>query len=177
MAEIEQIRVSIKRPKDSLDGKVIGYIRSNPFGLETDYSQVITATLKNHWLPLALFSSGLRGEELRQIGIWAIGQLEAQISVIRRICGIVTDPLVVTSNISTPASDIVASDSLSVLGIISGNGQISSTSGNEQISSTDEDDEDDEDDDDEFISPQKNQEMTQIKRMFGWNDQNGVLNE
>ncbi|WP_414756442.1 hypothetical protein [Anabaena sp. CCY 9910] len=169
MAEIEQIRVSIKRPKDSLDGKVVGYIRSNPFGLEADYSQVITATLKNHWLPLALFSSGLRGEELRQIGIWAIGQLEAQISVIRRICGIVPDPLVVTPNISTQASNMVASDSLSVLGIISGNEQISSTE--------EEDDEDDEDDDDEFISPQKNQEMTQIKRMFGWNDQNGVLNE
>lgn len=161
MAEIEQIRVSIKRPKDSLDGKVISYIRSNPFGLEADYSQVITTTLKNHWLPLALFSSGLRGEELRQIGIWAIGQLEAQISMIRRICGIVPDPVVVTSNISTPASDTVASDSPSILGI---------NSLDEQISSTEE--EDDEDDDDEFLTPQKNQEMTSIKRMFGWNDQN-----
>ncbi|MHC5821287.1 MAG: hypothetical protein ACYT04_36795 [Nostoc sp.] len=165
MAEIEQIRVSIKRPKDSLDGKVVGYIRSNPFGLEADYSQVITATLKNHWLPLALFSSGLRGEELRQIGIWAIGQLEAQISVIRRICGIVPDPLVVASNTSMQASNIVASDSLSVLGITSGDGQ---------ISSTDEEDEDHEDDDDdEFLSSQNYQEMTDIKRMFGWDKQNG----
>ncbi|MBD2525574.1 hypothetical protein [Nostoc sp. FACHB-133] len=158
MAEIEQIRVSIKRPKDSLDGKVVGYIRSNPFGLEADYSQVITATLKNHWLPLALFSSGLRGEELRQIGIWAISQLEAQISMIRRTCGIAPDPLVVTSNISMQASNIVASDSLSVLGITSGNGQ---------ISSTDEEDEDD-DDNDEFLDSQNYQEMTDIKRMFGW---------
>ncbi|MBH8573561.1 hypothetical protein I8752_11155 [Nostocaceae cyanobacterium CENA369] len=164
MAEIEQIRVSIKRPKDGLDGKVIGYIRSNPFGLETDYSQVITTTLKNHWLPLALFSSGLRGEELRQIGIWAISQLEAQISLIRRTCGIAPDPLVVTSNISAQASNIVASDSLSVLGIISGDGQISSA----------EDEEQDNEDDDDFISPQKNQEMTEIKRMFGWNNQNRV---
>lgn len=160
MAEIEQIRVSIKRPKDSLDGKVISYIRSNPFGLEADYSQVITTTLKNHWLPLALFSSGLRGEELRQIGIWAIGQLEAQISMIRRICGIVPDPVVVTSNISMQASDIVTSDSPSILGIIS-DGKISSA-----------EEEDDEEDDDEFLSPQNNQEMTSIKRMFGWNDQN-----
>ena len=164
MAEIEQIRVSIKRPKNSLDGKVIAYIRSNPFGLETDYSQVITTTLKNHWLPLALFSSGLRGEELRQIGIWAIGQLEAQISVIRRICGIVPDSVVVSSNISMQTSNIVASDSPSVLGIISAQQQISST----------EDEEDEEDDDDEFLSPQNNQEMTDIKRMFGWNNQNGV---
>ncbi|MHC0067372.1 MULTISPECIES: hypothetical protein [unclassified Nostoc] len=165
MAEIEQIRVSIKRPKDSLDGKVVGYIRSNPFGLEADYSQVITATLKNHWLPLALFSSGLRGEELRQIGIWAISQLEAQISMIRRTCGIAPDPLVVTSNISMQASNIVASDSLSVLGITSGDGQ---------ISSTDEEDEDHEDDDDdEFLDSQNYQEMTDIKRMFGWNNQNG----
>ena len=163
MAEIEQIRVSIKRPKDSLDGKVVGYIRSNPFGLEADYSQVITATLKNHWLPLALFSSGLRGEELRQIGIWAIGQLEAQISVIRRICGIVPDPLVVTSNTSMQASDISKSDSPSILGIISAD---------QQISSTDEDDEED-DDDDEFLSSQNYQEMTDIKRMFGWDKQNG----
>lgn len=165
MAEIEQIRVSIKRPKDSLDGKVVGYIRSNPFGLEADYSQVITTTLKNYWLPLALFSSGLRGEELRQIGIWAIGQLEAQISVIRRICGIVPDPLVVTSNTSMQASDIVVSDSPSLLGIISAD---------QQISSTDEDDEkDDDDDDDEFLSSQNYQEMTDIKRMFGWDKQNG----
>lgn len=165
MAEIEQIRVSIKRPKDSLDGKVVGYIRSNPFGLEADYSQVITATLKNHWLPLALFSSGLRGEELRQIGIWAIGQLEAQISVIRRICGIVPDPLVVTSNTSMQASDIVASDSPSILGIISADQEISSTD--------EEDEEDDDDDDDEFLSSQNYQEMTDIKRMFGWDKQNG----
>ncbi|MEJ1934725.1 hypothetical protein WDZ92_31380, partial [Nostoc sp. NIES-2111] len=157
---------------DSADGEVIDYLRSKPSFLKEDYSEIITSTLKKHWLPLALFSSGLRGEELRQIGIWAISQLEAQISVIRRTCGIAPDPLVVTSNISTPASNMVASDSLSVLGIISGNGQISSTSVNEQISSTEE--EDDEDDDEEFISPQKNQEMTDIKRMFGWHNQSGV---
>ncbi|MBD2505526.1 hypothetical protein [Anabaena azotica] len=155
--------VSFRRPSDSADAEVIDYLRSKPLSLREDYSETITSTLKKHWLPMALFSSGLRGEELRQIGIWAIGQLEAQISLIRRTCGIAPDPLVVTSNISMQTSNIVASDSPSVLGIISA----------QQISST-EDEEDEEDDDDEFLSPQNNQEMTDIKRMFGWNNQNGV---
>ncbi|MCC5610042.1 hypothetical protein LC612_25565 [Nostoc sp. CHAB 5834] len=157
--------VSFRRLSDSADAEVIDYLRSKPLNLKEDYSETITSTLKKHWLPLALFSSGLRGEELRQIGIWAISQLEAQISIIRRTCGIAPDPLVVTSNISMQASNIVASDSLSVLGITSRDGQ---------ISSTDEEDEDDEDDDDdEFLSSQNYQEMTDIKRMFGWNNQNG----
>ncbi|MCL6755194.1 hypothetical protein KBT16_31170 [Nostoc sp. CCCryo 231-06] len=157
--------VSFRRPSDSADAEVIDYLRSKPSKLKEDYSETITSTLKKHWLPLALFSSGLRGEELRQIGIWAISQLEAQISVIRRTCGIAPDPLVVTSNISMQASNIVASDSLSVLGISSGDGQ---------ISSTDEEDEDhDDEDDDEFLSSQNYQEMSDIKRMFGWNNLQG----
>ncbi|MCW5319097.1 hypothetical protein GTQ43_37415 [Nostoc sp. KVJ3] len=157
--------VSFRRPSDSADAEVIDYLRSKPLNLKEDYSETITSTLKKHWLPLALFSSGLRGEELRQIGIWAISQLEAQISMIRRTCGIAPDPLVVTSNISMQASDIVASDSPSILGIISAD---------QQISSTDEENEDHEDDDDnEFLSSQNYQEMTDIKRMFGWDKQNG----
>ncbi|MBD2615849.1 hypothetical protein H6G94_32150 [Nostoc punctiforme FACHB-252] len=154
--------VSFRRPSDSADAEVIDYLRSKRSKLREDYSETITSTLKKHWLPLALFSSGLRGEELREIGIWAISQLEAQISVIRRTCGIAPDPLVVTSNISMQASNIVASDSLSVLGVTSGDGQISSTD------EEDEDYDDEDDDDNEFLDSQNYQEMTDIKRMFGW---------
>lgn len=92
MTELDIERISIKRPKDSLDGKVIAYLRSYPFGLNIHYSQLITACLRKHWLPLVLYESGVKGEQLRQIGIWAICQLEAQIAMIERICGINAAP-------------------------------------------------------------------------------------
>lgn len=164
MAEIEQERISIKRPKDSIDGRVIEYLRSNPLALDMDYSQVVTSTLRKHWLPIALLSSGVSGEELRQIGIWAIGQLEAQISMIRRICGIAPDPIVVTSNVVTPTT-VGSLDNASILGAVFAEQQIDSSEQDDDGSSYEESEDPD---DDELIKLEKPEEMIRINRMLGW---------
>lgn len=104
MNEIKQEIISIRRAADTVDGKVIGYLKSTPLELDKDFSDLVMATLKKHWHTLTLFSLGVRGESLRQNGIWAISELEAQINIIRRICGINADPVAMASNLGMPAS-------------------------------------------------------------------------
>ncbi|MEA5527785.1 hypothetical protein, partial [Nodularia spumigena] len=72
------------------------YLQSDPFNQDESLTELVISTLKAYWLPLALFNEGVRGEKMRQIGIVAISKLEAQISNIRRICGIDIDPVYVT---------------------------------------------------------------------------------
>ncbi|MCC5653678.1 hypothetical protein LC609_28645 [Nostoc sp. XA013] len=92
---MSETRVSIRRSNDSLEGKVINYLKSNPLYLDKEHPELITSTLLKHWLPLALYSQGVVGEELRQVAIWAINELEAQASAIREICslGSVVSPI------------------------------------------------------------------------------------
>lgn len=92
MNEIKQEIISIRRSTDTVDGKVVSYLKTTPLDLGQDFSELVMSTLKKNWLPLVLLESGVQGEQLRQIGIWAISQLEAQITMIERICGINAAP-------------------------------------------------------------------------------------
>ncbi|RCJ30486.1 hypothetical protein A6769_33425 [Nostoc punctiforme NIES-2108] len=88
MNEVKQEIISIKRSLESLDGKIITYLKSNPLKLDLDFSEVVVNALKAYWLPFVMHSVGVRDEELRRIAIWSIKQLEGQASLIREVFGI-----------------------------------------------------------------------------------------
>ncbi|MEA5517289.1 hypothetical protein [Nodularia sp. UHCC 0506] len=88
MSNAKQEILSIKRDSDSIDGKVLNFLKTSPISPGSTLSDVVMVTLKAHWLPLVLYSQGVRGEQLRVPTLWALHQLEAQINLIRRICGI-----------------------------------------------------------------------------------------
>ncbi|MCC5612453.1 hypothetical protein LC612_38605 [Nostoc sp. CHAB 5834] len=88
MNEVKQEIISIKRSLESLDGKIISYLKSNPLKLDLDFSEFVVNALKAYWLPFVMHSVGVRDEELRRIAIWSIKQLEGQASLIREVFGI-----------------------------------------------------------------------------------------
>ncbi|QFS52212.1 hypothetical protein GXM_09706 [Nostoc sphaeroides CCNUC1] len=88
MNEVKQEIISIKRSLESLDGKIISYLKSNPLKLDLDFSEFVVNALKAYWLPFVMHSVGVRDEELRRIAIWSIKQLEGQASLLREVFGI-----------------------------------------------------------------------------------------
>jgi hypothetical protein len=87
-AQTKHETIFIKRYLNTWDGKTISYLKSSPFALETDFSELVMNTIRSRWLPLVLLKHGEHGDKLKQTGVWAITQLESQISIIRQICGI-----------------------------------------------------------------------------------------
>ncbi|MCC5612782.1 hypothetical protein LC612_40360 [Nostoc sp. CHAB 5834] len=69
MNEVKQEIISIKRSLESLDGKIISYLKSNPLKLDLDFSEFVVNALKAYWLPFVMHSVGVRDEELRRIAI------------------------------------------------------------------------------------------------------------
>jgi hypothetical protein len=103
MNEVKQEIISIKRSLESLDGKIITYLKSNPLKLDLDFSEVVVNALKAYWLPFVMHSIGVRDEELRRIAIWSIKQLEGQASLIREVFGISPQMSTVVQLINTTA--------------------------------------------------------------------------
>ncbi|WP_414544420.1 hypothetical protein [Nostoc sp. CCY0012] len=168
MTDVKHQRISIKRPDDSVDGRVISYLQSDPFNQGESFPELVLSTLKAHWLPLALFDEGLRGEKMRQIGIRAISNLEAQISVIRRICGIDADPVrampvVINQTFGT------SGDTASVWREISNNHSNNDSQSNAQAQEVETDDEDEDDDDDwELMDIPQTEEERDANRILGY---------
>ena len=104
MNEVKQEIISIKRSLESLDGKIITYLKSNPLKLDLDFSEVVVNALKAYWLPFAMHSVGVRDEELRRIAIWSIKQLEGQASFIREVFGISPQINTVVQLVNTTAN-------------------------------------------------------------------------
>jgi hypothetical protein len=167
MTDAKLQRISIKRSEDSVDGRVINYLQSDPFHQDENLTELVISTLKAHWLPLAMFNEGVRGETMRQIGIVAIAKLEAQINIIRRICGIDIDPGYVTPAV-THQTSTTPNNSASALGMISDNQEINNN-GHKNAQSNDEDEDDDWDDDEDWglMNLPKTEEMQQINKIFG----------
>lgn len=88
MSNAKQEILSIKRDSDSVDGKVLNFLKTDPISPGSTLADAVMVTLKAHWLPLVLYSRGVRGEQLRLSTLWALHQLEAQANLIRRICGV-----------------------------------------------------------------------------------------
>ncbi|MBD2682987.1 MULTISPECIES: hypothetical protein [Nostoc] len=154
MSEPKQKVISIKRPNDSTDGKVINYLQSHPFEFGMDLPELVMFTLKVYWLPMTLISLGVRGERLKQTGIWVIGHLEAQISSIRRMCEIDNDPVAINSLIKPQIAITASSDKASILGDISQTRQLNSDNYQQE---------------DELIQMEVPEEVKQANRMLGWN--------
>jgi len=84
MAIESEIIPKIKRSVNTADGRVFKYLRSYSFS--TGIVEIVVRTLRSFWLPLALEANGVKGNELRDVAIASIGQLEAQINLIKRLC-------------------------------------------------------------------------------------------
>ncbi|WP_414528453.1 hypothetical protein [Nodularia chucula] len=170
--------IVIRRNPESLDGRIISYLKNAPLHEELDFSELVMSTLKAHWLPLALFDEGVRGEKMRQIGIQAIAKLEAQISNIRRICGIAPDPVhtipIVTHQTSTTTSNDNAStlsnNNASTWGMILDNQEINNN-GHKNAQTNNEDKADDnwdDDDDWELMNLPQTEEERDANRILGF---------
>jgi hypothetical protein len=88
MSDAKQEILSIKRDSDSIDGQLLNFLKTDPISPGSTLADAVLVTLKAYWLPLVLYSMGVRGEKLFLPTIWALHQLEAQATLIRRICGI-----------------------------------------------------------------------------------------
>lgn len=86
MDELKLEVISIKRAKESPDGEIIAYLKTNPMKTGLIMPELVMLCLKIHWMPLAMRSAGIHGQELEEAATWAIAQLEAQISMIRNLC-------------------------------------------------------------------------------------------
>ncbi|MGJ5631226.1 hypothetical protein [Nostoc sp. CALU 1950] len=84
MKQSQQVILSIKRRVDTIDGQVISYLKTEPFGLG-NLPQIVMLTLKQYWLPFTISADSVDGEELRQKAIWSIKKLEAQAALIREV--------------------------------------------------------------------------------------------
>ncbi|WP_414528794.1 hypothetical protein [Nodularia chucula] len=164
MTDAKLQRISIKRSEDSVDGRVISYLQSDPFNQDESLTELVISTLKAHWLPLAMFNEGVRGEKMRQIGIVAISKLEAQINIIRRICGIDIDSVYVTPIANHQISTATPIDKASIWGEISENHSNNNSQSNAQA---DETEEEDDDDDWGLMKMENTEEMEQINKIFG----------
>lgn len=117
-----------------------------------DLPELVMFTLKVYWLPMTLISLGIRGERLKQTGIWVIGHLEAQISSIRRMCEIDNDPVAINSLIKPHIAITTSPEKASVLGSISQTSQFNS----------------DNDQEDELMQMEIPEELKQANQMLGW---------
>lgn len=84
MEQTQQVILSVKRSINTIDGQVIDYLQTEPFGLG-NVPEIVMLTLKQYWSPFAISANGVNGEQLRQRAIWSIKQLEAQAALIREV--------------------------------------------------------------------------------------------
>lgn len=84
MEQNQQVFFSIKRSTNTIDGQVIDYLQTEPFGLG-NVPEIVMSTLKQYWSPFAISVNGANGEQMRQRAIWSIKQLEAQAALIREV--------------------------------------------------------------------------------------------
>lgn len=148
----------IKRSVNTVTGKMFKYLVSNP--MEMGLVETVVYTLKAFWLPLAMHSVGIGGEELRKVALWAIGVLESQIQMIKRVCGLeeisqlvlITPMVVGQSSPQIMSSSVVSQEQV----IVNSNGHIpqKSVASSEEPSQEEElDGEDDFFDSDEDVIP------------------------
>jgi hypothetical protein len=88
MSDAKQEILSIKRDTNNIDGQILNFLKTSPISPGSTLADAVMVTLKAHWLPIVLYSMGVRGEKLRTSTIWALHQLEAQAKLIRRLCEI-----------------------------------------------------------------------------------------
>ncbi len=78
-----ELKLRIKRSKFSAEGKLLDYMMDHP---TLSSSDAVMEACRAYWMPLAILHSGERNEAvLREVGWRAIGELEKQIELIKRV--------------------------------------------------------------------------------------------
>lgn len=145
MEQNQQVFFSIKRTLGTIDGQVINYLHSRPFGLG-NLPEIVMLTLLEYWSPFTISANGVDGEELRQRAIWSIKKLEAQAALIREVF------------LSSQVQTAVTVD----------NSSVRNSASDERLVSTIDDDDDQtlDEDTDELTELELPEEIKQINNLF-----------
>jgi hypothetical protein len=145
MEQNQQVILSIKRKLGTIDGQIINYLHSRPFGLGS-LPEIVMLTLKEYWSPFTISADGVDGEELRQRAIWSIKKLEAQAALIREVF--------LESHVKTA--------------VIVNNAEFGDSASDQKLVSTSDDDDQTWDEDtDDLMTLELPEEMKQINKLFG----------
>ena len=76
----------IRRAGSTPEGKLLKYVLDHPSGgIATD---VVIRAVSAFWMPLALKAAGISEERLKEAVLVAVGELESQALLLKRLCGI-----------------------------------------------------------------------------------------
>lgn len=83
ISEPVELKLRITRSKKQGEGKLVDYMMNHPTSATAD---VVMEACRAYWMPLAFAIMGESNEAvLRSVGWKAIGELEAQIKLIKRV--------------------------------------------------------------------------------------------
>ncbi len=96
LTEPVELKLRITKSKKQGEGKLLDYIKNHP---TLGSAEVVLEACRAYWMPLAFDQMGESNEAvLRSVGWKAIGELEAQIKLIKRVLQLE----IVTSEPETP---------------------------------------------------------------------------
>ncbi|NMG11912.1 hypothetical protein [Brasilonema sp. UFV-L1] len=85
----DALLLRIKRAPNTDDGIVFAYLASQ----RQPQTDLACEAIRPYWLPLAIKERGVKGKELKSVGLKAIAQLMQQIEIIRLECGLRPDEM------------------------------------------------------------------------------------
>ena len=85
----DALLLRIKRAPNTDDGIVFAYLASQ----RQPQTDLACEAIRPYWLPLALKERGIKGKDLKSVGLKAIAQLMQQIEIIRLECGLRPDEM------------------------------------------------------------------------------------
>jgi len=78
-----ELKLRIKKSSQQGEGKLLFYMKNHP---TRGTAEVVMEACRAYWMPLAFFHAGSSNAKvLREVGWKAIGELEAQIKLIKRV--------------------------------------------------------------------------------------------
>ena len=78
-----ELKLRIKKSRKQGEGKLLDYMKNHP---THGTAEVVMEACRAYWMPLAFFHEGSSNAKvLREVGWKAIGELEAQIKLIKRV--------------------------------------------------------------------------------------------
>ena len=85
-----ELKLRIKKSRKQGEGKLVDYMKNHP---THGTAEVVMEACRAYWMPLAFFHAGESNTAvLREVGWKAIGELEAQIKLIKRVLQLETGP-------------------------------------------------------------------------------------
>ncbi len=85
-----ELKLRIKKSRKQGEGKLLDYMKNHP---THGTAEVVMEACRAYWMPLAFFHEGSSNAAvLRSVGWKSIGELEAQIKLIKRVLQLETGP-------------------------------------------------------------------------------------